>query len=68
MKTEDDPGFDLKNVKYVCGFDISSPKDDDTVGFACMAVMSYPNMKVVYKDSLFVKIDAPYCPGFLAFK
>lgn len=52
----------------MAGFDISSPKDDDSVGYACMVVMTYPDMKVVYKDSLFVKIDAPYCPGFLAFK
>ena len=68
MKTQDDDGFDPSKIKTVAGFDISSPKDDDSVGYACMAVLSYPSMKVLYQDSLFVHIDAPYCPGFLAFK
>lgn len=65
---ENDPGFTIEGMKTVAGFDISSPKDDDTVGFAYFVVMSFPQMKVLYKDSMFVKIDAPYCPGFLAFK
>ena len=68
MKTENDPGFEISKLQTVAGFDISSPKDDDTVGFACFVVMSFPQLKVLYKDSAFVKIDAPYCPGFLAFK
>lgn len=68
VKIEDDENFDANKVKYVCGFDISSPKDDETVGWACMAILELPKLEVVYKDSLFVTIDAPYCPGFLAFK
>jgi len=30
--------------------------------------MTYPEMKVIYEDNALVKIDVPYCPGFLAFK
>lgn len=68
VKITDDPDFTLKSIKTVGAFDISSPKDDDTIGYACFVVMSFPDLKVLYKDSLLVTIDAPYCPGFLAFK
>ena len=68
VKIVDDPDFDLDKMKTVAAFDISSPKDDETIGYVCMVVMSYPQLKVLWEGSALVTIDAPYCPGFLAFK
>lgn len=68
MITKDDDGFDFSKIKTVGAFDISSPRDDESIGYACFVVMSFPALKPLYKDSMLCTIDAPYCPGFLAFK
>ena len=68
VKVVDDPGFDIKNVKTVAAFDISARKENEDEAYASMVVMSYPDLKVLHTDDMFVTIDVPYCPGFLAFK
>jgi deoxyinosine 3'endonuclease (endonuclease V) len=72
LKTTDT--FD--NVRYIGGVDISmcekytknNKETGKTVACAMIIIMSYPEMKLVYEDFIFCKINEPYMPGFLAFR
>lgn len=55
-------------LKYVAGVDISFHKENSDIACSYLIVMSYPELKTVYEDYEYVKLDMPYIPGFLAFR
>jgi deoxyinosine 3'endonuclease (endonuclease V) len=42
--------------------------DDDVGACASLVVVDFPDLNVVYADFLPFRLDAPYVPGFLAFR
>lgn len=58
----------FEGLKYVAGVDISFSQDVENLACSYLTVLSYPDMKVVYEDSEFVKLTMPYVSGFLAFR
>ena len=52
----------------VGGLDISFDASDQSKGVACLAVLSYEDMNVVYESFVEVSIEYPYESGFLAFR
>ena len=60
--------FDISNIKYIAGVDISFVKDNDTDACAAYIIMSYPELKVVDVNLEMVKLTEKYIPGFLAFR
>ncbi|KAF2072127.1 hypothetical protein CYY_006546 [Polysphondylium violaceum] len=67
---KDQLSFNLKDntLKYIGGVDISFVKDNQEDACACLVVLEYPTMKIVYQDIEFIKLELPYIPGFLAFR
>ncbi|CAI9094865.1 OLC1v1030678C1 [Oldenlandia corymbosa var. corymbosa] len=57
-----------ETLKYVGGVDLSFSKDDPSIACGALVVLDLDNLNVVYEDSLIVKLDVPYVPGFLAFR
>lgn len=57
-----------KCLKYIGGVDISFSKDDPNIACSFLVVLKYPELKPVYEDYEYVKLDMPYVPGFLAFR
>ncbi|KAL6048400.1 Endonuclease V [Balamuthia mandrillaris] len=55
-------------LSLVGGVDISFIKDDPVNACASLVVLSYPQLKVVYKDFQMVELRQPYIAGFLAFR
>lgn len=55
-------------VTYVGGVDISFVKEDNDIACAALAVVSYPDLSLVYSKCEKVKLEHPYIPGFLAFR
>ena len=55
-------------LKFVGGVDISFVKGDAVNACAAYVIVSYPDLKLVYKDLQLIKLTAPYIPGFLAFR
>eukprot|EP01133_Synstelium_polycarpum_P007840 gene7840-9201_t len=58
----------LSNVKYIGGIDISFAKNNKIDACACISVVEYPSLKVVYESFKMVKLTQPYIAGFLAFR
>ena len=57
------------DIRFVGGFDLSISKEIDTLGCACLVICDVIlDLKIVYLDSIEVKIDVPYISGFLAFR
>eukprot|EP00039_Didymoeca_costata_P029205 m.23644 g.23644 ORF g.23644 m.23644 type:complete len:267 (+) comp7525_c0_seq2:237-1037(+) len=66
---DDHKTWDLdKGLRYIGGVDISFVKDNNVDACAMVSVLEYPSLKVVRTESAFVKLTAPYIPGFLAFR
>ncbi|NXU93813.1 ENDOV Endonuclease, partial [Xiphorhynchus elegans] len=63
---QQDPSF--SGLQRVGGVDLSYAKGDDTSACACLVVLSYPALEVLYEDCRMVAVDAPYVAGFLAFR
>jgi len=63
----DSQGWDNLDEILVGGLDISFIVGDDVNACACYIVMN-AEFKIVYQASSMVKMDAPYIPGFLAFR
>lgn len=71
-----EPGLDptsidtlKKTIKLIGAVDIGYSKTDDRKAVACLLVLKYPSMEVVYEDYHHeIQTDYPYIPGFLAFK
>jgi len=59
---------ELDNLKYIAGVDISFIKDNNIDACACIVVLEYPSLDVVYKKCKMVKLTQPYISGFLAFR
>eukprot|EP00050_Salpingoeca_kvevrii_P022684 m.130609 g.130609 ORF g.130609 m.130609 type:complete len:204 (-) comp9790_c0_seq2:403-1014(-) len=64
----DDHEWTLDTLRYVGGVDISFIKGNDVDACAGLVVLELPSMNVVYEDFEMVQLDAPYIPGFLAFR
>ncbi|XP_046655206.1 endonuclease V-like [Daphnia pulicaria] len=58
-----------RKLNLVGGMDISFCKTDSSIAICTLVVCSVSQqLKVVYEDSLHVKLSTPYIPGFLAFR
>lgn len=64
----DEHDWTLDTLLYVGGLDISA--DDLNINRACatFTVMSFPDMELLYQDTIEIEISIPYVPGFLAFR
>lgn len=62
-------GF-IKTVKYIGGLDISFPsnKSDLVHACACLVVISYPDLEIIYKSLKMVHLTSVYIPHYLAFR
>ncbi|KAF7722218.1 hypothetical protein EC973_003538 [Apophysomyces ossiformis] len=58
----------LEGLSYIGGVDLSFPQNDHEHAVACLVVLSYPMLEVVYVDYLEITLHLPYIPGFLAFR
>ncbi|ORX59451.1 endonuclease V [Hesseltinella vesiculosa] len=58
----------LDDLVYIGGVDLSFPENDQEHAVACLVVMKYPSMEVVYTDFLTTRLYLPYIAGFLAFR
>ncbi|KAI8333870.1 endonuclease V [Chlamydoabsidia padenii] len=68
---DDQVDFDtmtLEGLRYIGGVDLSFPENDDEHAVACLVVMIYPTMEVVYTDFMETRLYLPYIAGFLAFR
>ena len=59
---------EFPQLKFVGGVDISFLKNDPEKAVACVAVLSFPELKVVSSHFKVVTMDQPYIAGFLAFR
>lgn len=57
--------LDLEKVRYVAGADVSTDKD---VGYATVAVLSFPDLAPVEVRGFEAPLTFPYVPGLLAFR
>lgn len=55
-------------ITLIGGVDISFVKGDPVTACACLCVLSFPKLEVVYKRCKMVQLTAPYISGFLAFR
>ncbi|XP_067914503.1 endonuclease V-like isoform X11 [Heterodontus francisci] len=58
----------FEGLERVGGVDLSYIKGDEVNACASLVVLSYPDLKVVYEECQMVCLNAPYIPGFLAFR
>ncbi|XP_048576306.1 endonuclease V isoform X2 [Nematostella vectensis] len=69
LKLDDDDNDDNdERLTLIGGVDISFPKGDDVHACACLVIISYPGLEVVYEDLAMVHLTSPYVPEFLAFR
>ena len=59
---------DFSKLRYVAGVDISFEKENPNHACATIAVLSFPELKVLKECSEVVEMTEPYMPGFLAFR
>ncbi|KAK7486440.1 hypothetical protein BaRGS_00022364 [Batillaria attramentaria] len=59
---------DTNETFYIGGVDISFIKGNSVDACAALVIVSFPDLKVVYRRLEMVKLTAPYIPGFLAFR
>lgn len=52
----------------IAGLDISFFKDSATLAVASVAVISFPALQTVHVTCQLVELEAPYIPGYLAFR
>lgn len=55
-------------LKLIGGVDISFPKGDTKHACACLVVLSFPELKIVYEDLRMVHLTFPYVREYLAFR
>lgn len=58
----------FSELNLIGGVDISFPKGDPDHACACLIVLSFPELKVVYEDLTMVHLSSPYVPEYLAFR
>lgn len=61
-------GFDIDNLRYVAGVDISFNKKDPSLACGYLTVVDYNSMNIVYEDHQNIKLTLPYVSGYLAFR
>jgi deoxyribonuclease V len=62
------PASKSRPLKFVGGLDISFVPHSETLACACLVVLSWPSLEVVYERCVLVTLTLPYIPGFLAFR
>lgn len=60
--------FDINDVIYVGGIDISFDKTDNTKACAYLTVFNIQTNKIVYEDYKLCSMNIPYISGFLGFR
>ena len=60
-----EPPLDLSCVRYVAGADVSTQGE---VGYATVAVLSFPELSIVEVRGFEAPLTFPYVPGLLAFR
>ena len=60
--------FDINDILYIGGLDISFDKTDNTVGCVYLSVYDNKTKKLIYEDNLMCKMDVPYVSSFLGFR
>ncbi|XP_054987810.1 endonuclease V isoform X2 [Sorex araneus] len=60
------PGF--PGLRRVGGVDVSFAGDGGQRACACLVVLSFPELEVLFEDQSEVSLTAPYVPGFLGFR
>ena len=55
-------------MKYIGGVDISFVKDSKIDACACIVVVEYPSLKIVWEAYSMIKLTAPYIAGLLGFR
>ena len=58
----------FEEIRHVAGVDISFSTLDADVAVAGIAILSYPDMRILYSKCNTVRLTVPYIPGFLAFR
>jgi deoxyinosine 3'endonuclease (endonuclease V) len=59
---------DFGNIRLVGGVDVSFIKDSNTDACACLVVLDASTLTVVWHRCRRVVLNAPYIPGYLAFR
>ncbi|CAO3637903.1 unnamed protein product [Cunninghamella echinulata] len=68
---QDQLDFDSANLdglKYIGGVDSSFIEENHEYAVACLVVMTFPTLEVVYTEFLETRLYLPYIAGFLAFR
>lgn len=60
------PGF--PGLRRVGGVDVSFAGGGGQRACACLVVLSFPELEVLFEDQSEVSLTAPYVPGFLGFR
>lgn len=63
-----DCAFNLYDIRYVGGLDISFDKCDDAIGCAYLTIWDCVDNKIVWEDYEKCTFDIPYVSGFLGFR
>lgn len=58
----------LDDLTLVGGVDVSFIKGDPVNACACLTVLSFPRLDIVYRKCKMIRLKEPYVPGFLAFR
>ncbi|XP_055335664.1 endonuclease V-like [Paramacrobiotus metropolitanus] len=53
------------SLQYIGGLDLACAKDNQNRACGALVVLSVPDLKVVYTDTLIEDLNTPYIPGFL---
>ena len=59
---------DLPALRFLGGADISFFKDNDSEAVACIVVMDYPALTLLYEKVQVFPLSIPYVSGYLAFR
>eukprot|EP01134_Creolimax_fragrantissima_P001747 CFRG1747T1 len=68
FSNEHDNQVENETLTLVGGVDISFVKGNDKLACACLVVLSFPDLTVMYSDCAMVNLTEPYKSGFLAFR
>lgn len=60
--------FDINNISYIGGLDISFNKNDVTDSCAYLTIIDYQTLDIVYEDHEKVNLQVPYVSGYLGFR
>jgi len=62
--------LNLDEIRFIAGIDISFPtnKEDLIHACACVVILSYPSLEIIYKKCKIVHLTSVYIPEYLAFR